>query len=468
MSLGVIDVGTTNIKLIIYDEELNQRYSETVNIPMTFPDNYRVEQDANALRSAFNHLINAARDKGVKYLGISTYRASILAWDRAGNPLINIITWLDKRGLEIVNKFPYSIMRHLPLLSSVLIPTSPIVQILWLLRNRQDIIKRVRRGEAFIGTLSSYLAYLVSNNYVNDASNEALTGLWHPGNFRRIDMVYELLGIPREIGPDVVDNINEFGEVNGIIIGALIADQQAAMVGEGCLSIGCGKVTNGTGSFVDAVIDRFRLVGGGLLPLLILKYRGNAFYGVEGFLPATGSVIDWLVKLGLLSSPQELDGLINVNTQGIVVIPALAGVNVPPRPCARGFIDGLTLNTTRESFVRATIEGIVQLIGLIFDRIKAYSRVSIVRVDGGLSRSILFLKLLATVLNTVVERQRDVEATARGVAALLKVFRGDWSLNDIIRGIHVNIELRINPGEEKLSLSRDAVMKIIKGMRCKT
>lgn len=68
MSLGVIDVGTTNVKLIIYDEELNQRYSETVNVPMTFPGNYRVEQDANALRSAFNHLISTARDKGVKYL----------------------------------------------------------------------------------------------------------------------------------------------------------------------------------------------------------------------------------------------------------------------------------------------------------------------------------------------------------------------------------------------------------------
>ncbi len=92
-------------------------------------------------------------------------------------------------------------MRRLPLLGSILIPTSPVAQILWLLRNRQDLAQRVRRGgEAFIGTLSSYLAYLVSNRYINDASNEALTGLWHPGSLRRIDLVYELLGIPREVG----------------------------------------------------------------------------------------------------------------------------------------------------------------------------------------------------------------------------------------------------------------------------
>ncbi|MGC8542774.1 MAG: FGGY-family carbohydrate kinase [Vulcanisaeta sp.] len=467
MSLGVIDVGTTNVKLIVYDDELNQRYSETVNVPMLFPGNYYVEQDANGLRSAFNYLINTARDKGVKYLGISTYRASIIAWDKSGNPLINIITWLDRRGLEIVNKYPYSLMRHLPLLSSILIPTSPVVQILWLLKYRQGLIERVRKGEVFIGTLSSYLAYLVGGGYVNDASNEALTGLWHPGNLRRIDLIYDLLKIPREVSPEVIDNIHELGEVNGMRVGVLIADQQAAMIGEGCLSIGCGKVTNGTGSFVDAVIDRFRLVGDGLLPLLILKYGSDVFYGVEGFLPATGSVIDWLVKLGLLTSPQELDKLSGVSAQGVIVIPALAGVNVPPRPCARGLIDGLTLNTTREAFVRAVVEGMVQLIGIIFDKIRNYSRVSVVRVDGGLSRSTLFLKLLATALGTVVERQRDVEATARGVAALLKVFKGDWSLNDIVRGIHVNVELRVNPGEEELSLNRDVVRRLVEGMKCR-
>lgn len=152
-------------------------------------------------------------------------------------------------------------MRRLPLLGSILIPTSPVAQILWLLRNRQDLAQRVRRGgEAFIGTLSSYLAYLVSNRYINDASNEALTGLWHPGSLRRIDLVYELLGIPREVGgPEVIDNIHELGGgVDGMRVGGvLIADQQAAMVGEGCLSVGCGKVTNGTGSFVDAVVDEF-------------------------------------------------------------------------------------------------------------------------------------------------------------------------------------------------------------------
>lgn len=120
MSLGVIDVGTTNMRLIIYDDELKQSYLEAVNVPMLFPPGgLRAEQDSTALRAAFNHLIKASRERGVKLLGISTYRASMLAWDREGNPLTNVVTWLDRRGgMEVVSKFPLSLLARVPPLAA--------------------------------------------------------------------------------------------------------------------------------------------------------------------------------------------------------------------------------------------------------------------------------------------------------------------------------------------------------------
>jgi glycerol kinase len=466
MNLGVIDVGTTSMKLIIYDDELNHEYQESINVPMLFPRSYYAEQDAEALKAAFNHLLNTARSRDVRLIGISTYRASIIVWDRSGNPLTNIITWLDRRGLEVINKFPLSLLKHVPPLSSILVSTSPAVQILWLKRNRGDLLERIKRGDAYVGTLSSFLAFLISGKYINDATNEALTGLWNPSNFRRIKAVYDVLGIPEAINPDIVDNIYDYGNINGIDIGVMIADQQAAMVGEGCMESGCGKVTNGTGSFVDAATNEFK-IGSGLLPLLMLKVGNESFYGVEGFLPATGSVIDWLTKLGLISAPEELDKLAGVGIGDLIVVPALAGVNVPQRPCARGLIDGLTLGVTRESFVRAVMEGLVQLIGIIFDKIRNNANVNLLRVDGGLSRSTLFLKLLATALNIEIERQRDVEVTARGVAAMLNVFHGKWGFRDLIRGIHVDPDIRVKPNEEKVSLNRDTIKKIVVRMKCK-
>ncbi len=110
----------------------------------------------------------------------------------------------------------------------------------------------------------------------------------------------------------------------------------------------------------------------------------------------------------------------------------------------------------------------VQLIGLIFDSMRGIAEVGVVRVDGGLSRSSLFLRLLATALNVRVERQRDVEATAKGTAAMLKVFRGDWSIRDLVGGAQVEVEASVSPGEERLSLNREAVRRVVRGMKCGT
>ncbi|WP_069807802.1 FGGY family carbohydrate kinase [Vulcanisaeta thermophila] len=463
---GVIDIGTTNIKLFIYDEELNMRYQESLSTTLiTSHGGVYVEHDAESLRDSVLHLINIARDKGARVIGFSTYRASVVAWDRDARPLINVITWLDTRTLEVLRTFPISLYRKLPILKGVLMHSSPTAQILWLIRNRRDIINEAVRGNAYIGTLSSYLAYLVGRKYVNDASNEALTGLWHPGSMRRLGLVYELLGIPRELSPEVVDNIYDFGEINGVKVSVIIADQQAAMVGEGCLLPGCGKITNGTGSFVDAPVGSFKLVNGGLIPLLILRVGKRVYYGVEGFLPTSGAVIDWLVRNGMLRGVEELDVLPEYSG-GLVAIPSLAGLNIPQKPCAKGLLYGFSLDTKREHIARAVVEGIVQLIALIYDRVVRITNVRFVRVDGGLAKSTLFLRLLATALGVPVERQEDPEVTARGVAALLAVSEGKLSLKDVEDGVHVKVSMRVNPGEVKLLTSKDEVLKMLGWIKC--
>lgn len=463
---GVIDVGTTNIKLFIYDEELNVKYQETVQTPLIVESGgVYVEHDAKLLRDAIHYLSNVAKSKGTKLLGFSTYRASVIVWGKDGTPLTNVITWLDRRTLDLLSEFPVSLYRRMPVLKGILIQSSPTTQILWLIRNRPDIMAKVIRGEAYVGTLSAYLAYLAGHRYINDASNEALTGLWHPGSMKRLNLVYELLGIPKVIAPEVVDNVYDFGELNGIRVAALIADQQAAMVGEGCLLPGCGKVTNGTGSFVDAPISSFKLVGGGLIPLLILRIKGRVYYGIEGFLPTSGAVIDWLIKAGLLRDVEELDTLTESNS-GLIAIPSLAGLNIPNKPCAKGLIYGFTLNTKREHIARAVVEGVVQLITLIYERISRITKVSTVRVDGGLAKSLLFLRLLATAFNVPVERQEDPEVTARGVAALLLMYDSKLSIGDIERGSHVKVSVKVNPGEARLLLNKDDVMRMLRWIRC--
>lgn len=199
--------------------------------------------------------------------------------------------------------------------------------------------------------------------------------------------------------------------------------------------------------------------------MLVLRVNKRAYYGVEGFLPTSGAVIDWLIKTGLLKNVEELD-VLPEDTGGLVAIPSLAGLNIPQKPCAKGLIYGFSLDTKRENIARAVIEGVAQLIALIYERINKITKVNFVRVDGGLARSSLFLKILASALNVPVERQEDTEVTARGVAALLLVHDGKLSISDLERGSHIKVSVRINPGESRLLLNRDNIVKLLRWIRC--
>ncbi|MFP3297936.1 MAG: hypothetical protein RXO22_02465 [Thermocladium sp.] len=50
---------------------------------------------------------------------------------------------------------------------------------------------------------------------------------------------------------------------------------------------------------------------------------------------------------------------------------------------------------------------------------------------------------------------------------MLNVFHGKWGFRDLIRGIHVDPDIRVKPNEEKVSLNRDTIKKIVVRMKCK-
>lgn len=84
-----------------------------------------------------------------------------------------------------------------------------------------------------------------------------------------------------------------------IPICCIIGDSQAATVGAGCFNKGEGKVTLGTGSFLNINTGNAPHVSmKGLYPEIGWKTKTATTYLVEGYHPATGSTIDWLRNLG--------------------------------------------------------------------------------------------------------------------------------------------------------------------------
>jgi len=444
-----IDVGTSNCKLAIYDEELKKRYEESISLPLA-PDG---TQDPNILLDYVKKFLLKAKEKGAKSAGIACYRSSMVCWDREGKPLSRIITWLSPSTKEKYMKLSKLVrfMGNFSPLDLVISPNSPVLRYL--------AARDAAEGNegAMVWTLDSFIAYNLTKKFISDATNSAMTGLVNPSNFKKIGAIFSLLGIKQQL-PEIMDNTESIGDYQGVEINAMIADQQAACIAEAATSSKVCKVTNGTGTFVDIAVEDYTRIPG-LIPLVILRDRGKTVYGVEGYLPTTGSALQLLFRLGIAKSYSELE---ESSSSSVIFIPSLAGLQIPNVPDAKGLIKGLELATDRAAIIDALLKAIAFHVRMVVE--KSRQRVEVIRADGKLSLSNRLLSIVSSVTSLPVERQKDVEATQRGLAILQLLSKGKLKLNELES---TRREIDVIKGKSELGIEEEYLLwkKTLKSLK---
>ena len=293
------------------------------------------------------------------------------------------------------------------------------------------------RQRLAFGTVESWLVYkLTGGAHLSDATNASRTSLlplqggsWDP-------TLCDVFGVPAGALPDVVDCAGRFGETLPELFGAAIpltglaGDQQAATIGQGCLSPGDTKATFGTGAFVLANMggrvpsSRHRLLG-----TVLHQLDGQRCYALEGSIFVAGSMIQWLRdSLGLIATAAETEALAASveDSGGVVIVPALSGLGAPHwRPEARASISGLSFASGRAEIVRAALEAMTMQIR---DLAEAFAADGAgwrsLKIDGGMSANSWMAQDLADMLDLSVERPDFVETTALGAAMLAGVGAG--------------------------------------------
>jgi glycerol kinase len=226
---------------------------------------------------------------------------------------------------------------------------------------------------------------------------------------------------------------------DGLPIGGMAGDQQAALFGQACFREGDAKCTYGTGAFALMNIgDRPILSEHGLVTTAAWRVAGKTTYALEGSAFIAGAAVQWLRDgLGIIKSAKEIEGLARrvPSSDGVVFVPALAGLGAPHwDQDARGTITGLTRGTTAAHLARATLEGIAFEVGdLLLAMTKDAKRpLTRLRVDGGAAENDLLMQFQADVAGVDVERAADVESTGRGAAMLAGVGVGLWKDLDAV------------------------------------
>nr|WP_087576162.1 glycerol kinase [Sphingomonas sp. CDS-1] len=439
----VLDEGTTSTRAMLYAPDGRRLGMAQAELTQYYPQPGWVEHDAaeiweKTLACAREMVALAGGAENIAAIGITNQRETVVAWDRrTGRPLAPAIVWQDRRTADHCAALREAgeegaIQRRTGL---VLDPYFSATKMRWLLDHAPAVVEA---GDALaFGTVESWLVWkLTGGLHVSDASNASRTQLMALDGTEWDRGLCDLFGVPLRALPEIADNIGAFGETRAewfgrpIAIRGLMGDQQAATIGQGCLTPGDAKATLGTGAFVLAhmgsavPVSRHRLLG-----TLLCRLPGETSYALEGSLFVAGSLIQWLRdELGLIASAEETEGLARSvpDSGGVTMLPALAGLGAPHwRAEAKGMIHGLTLGTKRAHIVRAALESLSHQ---IHDLAGAFAADGVswrtLRIDGGMSANDWIAQDLADILDLPVDRPADVETTAKGAAMLAAVGSG--------------------------------------------
>jgi len=443
-----LDQGTTSSRAIVFDRGGSIVSVAQKEFHQVFPRPGWVEHNANEIWSSQAGVIAQAlagadlHAKDIAAVGITNQRETTVVWDRkTGEPICNAIVWQDRRTAGHCERLKADGLEETFSGKTGLVLDAYFsgTKIAWILDNIPDARQRAERGELAFGTVDAWLVYKLTAGtlHVTDHSNASRTLLFniHTGDWD--DELLEALNVPRSILPQVRPSSQVYAEVsdgsalNGVPIGSLIGDQQAATMGQVCTEPGLAKNTYGTGCFLLMNTGTQAIQSKNKLLTTIAWNRDNqTTYALEGSVFVGGAIVQWLRDgLKLIQSSPDIEALADSvpDTGGVYFVPALTGLGAPDwDPYARGAILGLTRGTTSAHIARAAIEGIAFQIADLVSAMESDSgnKLKELRVDGGAAANNLLLQFQADILQTPVVRPTVLETTALGAAYLAGLATG--------------------------------------------
>ena len=446
-----IDQGTTSTKAIVIDcrGRIIGRSRAAERITPRYPRPGWVEYDpAQILDSVCQSARSAVSDAGISFeqvagIGLANQGETVIAFDAdSGEPIHPAISWQDRRGEAIAEEWEADGLEGLvhDLTGLRLDPYFSAPKLAWIAGNVGEAASLRDRGRRRMGTSDSWLLWQLTGGecFVTDAATASRTMLMGLADLRWSDELAGGFELPIDALPEILPNAQCVGTTRRDLFGlalpitGLCVDQQAALFGHGCHQPGRAKATYGTGCFVltnTGTSSSSRAPG--LLTCVAWQAGERVDYAFDGGVYSAGSMMDWLIELGLAQDVHQLMALAEsvTDTGGVVLIPAFGGLAAPYwQGRARGCWAGMSQNTGRAHLVRAAVEAIAFRVRDIVDAMNsAGTVVDQLHTDGGLTRSDFLMQSQADVLNVPVQRSRATDLTALGVGLFAGLGAGLWS-----------------------------------------
>ena len=455
--IAAVDQSTSSTKAMVVDNSGNILSVSQLPHKQYYPEPGWLEHDPEEIYyNTISALGSAVESSGISTteiasISITNQRETVLLWDRAtGKPVYNAIVWQCRRTSGICEQlkdtgYEEIIRERTGLLID---PYFSASKIKWIFDNISGVAERAKAGEILMGTIDSWLIWKLTGGKVHatDYTNASRTLLF---NIKTLDWDRDLLSIfniPESILPEVRSSDAIFGSTRknelfdiSIPVSGVIGDSQGALFGQNCFEPGMLKTTFGTGSSVMMYTGKNLFKSkSGIVSSIAWGIQDDVYYSVEGIIHSTGDTISWVVdNLGIAKDFREVDEKAQSlsSNEGVYLIPAFFGLGIPYWDmAARAAIVGLTRRSNASNISRAAIESVAYQVRDAVEHIQVQTGISPVelRADGGLTRSKVFMRFLADMLDISVVTTEVLDLSLIGSAYIAGLSAGIWKdLRDI-------------------------------------
>ena len=415
-----IDVGSSSIRGSLVDEHLSIASVWSAPLRANTPVPNFVDYDPFAIASAVEQVCDAALATArPAAIAITNQRATTAMWRSDGEPVGPVLSWMDLRTAPMclaLGEKGISIAPNQSATKAAFLAT---------------LVPEEERPDLRFGTLDTFVLWQLTGGQVHatDHTNAAMTGFIQDVGLTWDAQVLAELGLPESILPQLRQSAGDFGHALGEIpVLGMAGDQQASLLGLGCLAEGQAKITFGTGTMLDQVIGTLpppdtRRQPHGTFPIVAYSQGDSVVWGSEGIALATGSMINWLLSTGILRSVEDANRADPDfrSASDLRVVPANVGLGTPEWDFgARSVINGLDLSTTSADIVAATLDAIAQIAADLVEATAADSgrEIGRLRADGAMCRNGAFVQMVADACGIEVELFETNEASTLGAALL--------------------------------------------------
>ncbi|MGE5494808.1 MAG: xylulokinase [Burkholderiales bacterium] len=457
--VAAMDIGTSGCKSIIVDENGAVVSAVTEEYPLYSPKPGWNEQDPEDWwRGAYTSMRKAIQKSGlksneIKAVSLSGQMHGLVAMDKDNNVIRRAFLWNDQRCAkqcqDVLDKLG-GIDGLVKYTNNNLLPGYQGGKILWLREVEPENYAAMVRAIL----PKDYIRFKLSGNFYTDVSDASGTGFFDVKKRQWSYELLDILGLPRDIFPEVVESDVVTGTVQaeaaaltGLAEGTLVVggggDSVIQTTGMGLIEEGILGLTIGTAGIVAMGMSQYLENNGGTLQFFCNNQKD--LYHIMGVMLAGGGSYQWyrntlcesemsLAKQKGVDPYQIMNVAAKQSPAGarrLIYLPYLSGERCPySDPNLRACFIGLTQGHGKGDISRSVMEGVTYGMRLISESILKLKPMKMEKiiVSGGGSKADLWRQILSDIFQLPVYTVSGAsEGGAYGACMVAGVGAGIWS-----------------------------------------